>query len=311
MHGIIASSLAAFITTFILTPVFAERMYRAGFRGIDLHKETKKEIPEQGGIAIVAGFFSGLIVFSFLEGIKLDIIIISLVALAVAGIGFYDRIKRLSAREKAVSLTLAGIPLIFIAQPTFMGVNLGIIYYISLPVLFMFTCNFTNMLAGLNGLEIGVGAISSSGIAAIAYIKGEEISMVLALVLALSLIAFLYYNSYPARVFPGDVGTLFIGSVLFSAIIAGKFELEGMIVLIPYVMDAMLKLVSAGVMVRESQKPTLVRHGRLYAPEDSNFSLVRLFLRIKPMSERQVVFLIYIISAVFALAGVGLEHLLT
>jgi len=307
MPSIIIATLVAFITTFILTPAVAERMFRAGFKGRDLHKEERREIPEQGGIAVVAGFFSGLIVYTILEGPAKEIIVTTAVALAVAGIGFFDRIKRLSAREKAVSLTLAGVPLLFIAEPTFLGVNFGILYYLSLPVLFMFTCNFTNMLAGLNGLEIGVGTIASLGVAALAYLRDEKISLALALILAFSLLAFLRYNFYPARVFPGDVGTLFIGAVLFSAIIIGKFELTGAIVLLPYVVDALLKLISAGVMVRESQKPTLVREGKLYAPRDSNLSLVRLFLRIKPMSERQVVLIIYAVALFFASAGVIVE----
>ncbi len=305
----VLAPIVAFLVTYIATPRIASYMFSKGFRGRDLHKEEEVVIPEQGGVAVVLGFVAGYLFL--LPEIELKVwTVILIVSLMVAGIGFIDRIKRLSAREKALSLTLAGIPLIIIAQPTLMGVELGWLYYISIPVLFMFTCNYTNMLAGLNGLEIGTAAIASLGVSLVSFATGKSHGII-TLVLFFSLIAFLRYNFYPARVFPGDVATLFTGAVIFSVIIAAKIEIPGIVILLPYVIDASLKLISAGVMVRESQKPTIVKNGLLYPPESGNLSLIRLVLKIKPMREWQVVLIIYAVEAVFAAAGFVISLLLS
>jgi len=307
---LLLSGGAAFLATWLLTPRIAEFMFSRGFKGRDLHREYKVEIPEQGGVSVVGGFYVGLLVFALGSGGGKELLFPALSALLVASLGYYDRIKRLSAREKAIGLMVASLPLMPVAEPTLMDMHLGAAYYLALPVLFMFTCNFTNMLAGLNGLEVGVGAIASLGIATLAYLQGSEIATALALILALSLLAFLRYNFYPARVFPGDVGTLFIGALLFSSAIVGKFELLGIIVLLPYVIDAALKLISAGVMVRESQEPTRVKGGKLYPPGDSNLSLVRAILKVRSLGERDTVVVAYGIVLLFSFLAITLEILL-
>lgn len=301
----LVAPVVAFLVTYIATPRIASYMFSKGFRGRDLHKEYEVVLPEQGGVAVVLGFVAGYLFI--LPKIQFKIwAVILFVSLIVAGIGFIDRIKRLSAMEKALSLTLAGIPLLIIAQPELLGLNLGWAYYLSIPVLFMFTCNYTNMLAGLNGLEIGTSAIASLGVTLASFAAGKNYGLI-TLVLFFSLVAFLRYNFYPAKVFPGDVATLFTGAVIFSVIIAAKIEIPGVVILFPYVLDASLKLLSAGIMVRESQKPTPVRDGKLYSPEKGNLSLIRLVLILKPMAEWQVVLIIYAIEAVFAAAGFGLS----
>ncbi len=163
----------------------------------------------------------------------------------------------------------------------------------------MFACNFTNMLAGFNGLEIGTGAIAALSIAAIALIKQQTASFLIAIAISASLLAFLYYNKFPARVFPGDAGTLPIGAALFSAAVIGKLELYAAIVFIPYALDAALKLMSAGIMTRESQEPTQVKNGKLYVPQGSNLSLPRLFLLRGAMREDELVRRVWLAEALF------------
>jgi len=177
------------------------------------------------------------------------------------------------------------------------GYNL--FYFIALPVLFMIVCNFTNMLAGFNGLEIGTGMIAAFGISVLAYLANAQISFVTASAMFGALLAFLYYNKYPAKVFPGDVGTLIIGAALFTAILFGKLA-AGWIVLFPYAVDASLKYFSVGIMTRESQIPTQIRDGKLYIPEGSNLSLPRFFLRKKALGEKELVYTIWVIEAVFS-----------
>ena len=59
-----------------------------------------------------------------------------------------------------------------------------------------------------------------------------------------ALLAFLYYNWYPAKVFMGDAGTLGIGAVIASSVIVGNYEMAGVIVILPYTFDFFIKAVN-------------------------------------------------------------------
>lgn len=305
MIELIAIGLISFLTTFVLTPLIAREMVKHGIKGIDLHKEDNREIPEMGGVAIVAGVLSGVLIDYFKYNDE-RLLVVALLVILVGLLGIIDYFKTLSPKEKMVSLSFIGLLLIPFCETTLFGRYFGIFYTLLVPIFFMIACNFTNMLAGFNGLEIGVGAIASLGVFAVSFLAKEKTSSIIALALFASLLAFLYYNKYPAKVFPGDVGTLPIGAMLFSAIIFGKLELYGLVIFIPYAIDAALKYFSVGVMTRQQQKPTIVRNELLYLPENSNLSLPRIFIKRKPMREKDVVLRVWLIEAFFCLIAVFL-----
>ncbi|NOZ77214.1 MAG: hypothetical protein GXO65_06015 [Euryarchaeota archaeon] len=57
-------------------------------------------------------------------------------------------------------------------------------------------------------------------------------------------------------------------------------------------------------MTREAQKPTVVRGGRLYVPDGGNLSLPRLFLKLRPMTEKELVRRVWMLEAVSVVLGV-------
>jgi len=291
--------LAAFTLTFITTPPVAKFFFNRGVWGFDLHKEGEIKVPELGGVAV---FFATLVVLSYHYFIGAGELLFPILALIVIGtLGIIDHYTRLTAVQKITSFYIVGV---FLAWG--LG-HRGAAAYLVIGFLFMAAVNFTNMLAGFNGLEIGTGAIASIGIALTAYLAGEIHSFIIASTMAGALLAFLYYNKFPASVFPGDVGTLIIGAALFSSILLGRLYIPGIIVFTPYIIDAGLKFSSVGVMTRESQKPTEVRDGKLYIPKDTNLSLARLFLRQRAMSEREVVRRVWMVEAFFAALAIGFK----
>jgi UDP-N-acetylglucosamine--dolichyl-phosphate N-acetylglucosaminephosphotransferase len=299
----------AFIITLMITPRLMKILEARNIVGIDIHKEDKPRIPEMGGLVILVAFLTSLGIAYLIYGdVRISIAMWGVFIVGVLGI--WDGIKKLSAQQKVISLLLIGVILIPFLTPAFLGYRLGILYLLLIPFFFMCACNFTNMLAGFNGLEIGTGAIASFGIAILAYITHSEVSFLISVSMFGTLLAFLYFNKYPARVFPGDVGTLIIGASLFHSIIFGKFELTGAIVFIPYAVDAALKYSSVGIMTRESQIPTKVRDGKLYVPEESNLSLPRIFLRKRALTEKEVVHKVWLTEAVFCFLAVLVEVLL-
>jgi UDP-N-acetylglucosamine--dolichyl-phosphate N-acetylglucosaminephosphotransferase len=274
-------------------------LFRKGIVGIDLHKEGNLKIPEMGGVAI---FFSTIVVLSYYYMRGFDELLTPIFALYIIGtLGIIDGYIRLSAAQKISSFFVIGVFLTW-------GLGFrGLVPYLLLGFLFMATVNFTNMLAGFNGLEIGTGAIAAIGLTIVSYLAGKTPSLIISSTLAGALLAFLFYNRFPAKVFPGDVGTLIIGSALFSSAILGGLYIPAIVIFIPYIIDASLKFISAGMMTRESQKPTIVKNGKLYVPEDTNLSLARVFLRRQALTEKQVVTRIWIVEAIFASLAITLE----
>ena len=82
-----------------------------------------------------------------------------------------------------------------------------LIYQSSLaPIAVSICSNLTNMLAGLNGIESGLGVISMTSLTISCIILGKYDVAIISMSMLGTLIAFLYYNKYPAKVFPGDTG---------------------------------------------------------------------------------------------------------
>lgn len=306
---IIISSLCgiiAFLTTFLAMPRLIKKLQEAEIVGKDIHKPSKPEIAEMGGIGILLGFIIGLFVAIYLyPTLQFTLIITLLVILLVGMVGMVDDLIRLSAKEKLILLWFAGLPLIWIAPP-----NVDIIYLFLLPLAVTIAANLTNMLAGLNGIESGLGAIAMTCLTASCIIMGKYDVAIISMAMLGALLAFLIYNRHPSRVFPGDVGTLIIGATIVVVAFIGRVKIIALIVLIPNIIDSLLKFYSAGVMERQDHSPTQVGDdGKLIVPDGGFNSLIRSVLR-RPMSEEQVVIIIWLIGILFGSLGVILSYVL-
>ncbi|HIP16807.1 MAG TPA: glycosyl transferase [Methanothermococcus okinawensis] len=256
--------------------------------GIDLHKKNKNKIPEMGGIIPVV--IASLILMPFNY-------ILSLVLLLVGSIGVYDDLFKLSPFKKLVLLGLVGgiVGYMLFGFDPFKIVIMAIGVSIS--------SNFTNMLAGFNGLEIGLGIISTFFLGLILLLNGEYTGFKLVMLFITSYIGFFLLNKFPAKVFPGDVGTLPIGAFLATIAIKYNLILEYIIIMTPYIIDALLKYISAGVTKREDHKPTTLREdGKLYV-SGGYLSLPRIILKKYPMKEYEIVIFIWGIGVFFGIVA--------
>jgi UDP-N-acetylglucosamine--dolichyl-phosphate N-acetylglucosaminephosphotransferase len=255
---IISIFLASFIVTLLSTPWIMPKLKRSGLTGKDLNKENNPEIPEMGGFGIIFGFSSGILIaialvtfFGFAStGIELEFIFAALSTILIMSIiGIFDDLFAMHQAVKATLPLVASLPLVAVKAgtstmniPFIGGIDFGIFYVLVLvPIGIAGASNVTNMLAGFNGLEAGMGLVACSSLAFIAFTAGEIEAMVILLAMCGALLAFLFYNWYPARVFIGDIGTLSIGAVIASSAIIGDFEAAGVIVIIPYALDFFIK----------------------------------------------------------------------
>ncbi len=259
MYEFLIVFIVSFTTTFISTPWIIPKLKRVGLVGRDMNKPGRPEIPEMGGFGIVAGSCAGILVAitlstffnSFGHEFQYKYILAALsTILIISLIGIFDDLFMIHQAVKAVLPLFAALPLVAVKAGTttmtlpFIGtVNFGIFYILVLiPIGIAGASNATNMLAGFNGLEAGMGLMACSSLAFIALITGKVEALVLLLSMCGALLAFLYYNWYPAKVLIGDIGTLSIGALIASSVIIGNFESSGVIVIIPYALDFFIKL---------------------------------------------------------------------
>ena len=301
LYGIaLICGLLSFFVTRLTMPRMIRKLEAANIVGKDIHKSWKPIVAEMGGFGILFGFIIGMFSGIYMHDILAFKLVIVLVVILIVGIiGIADDLLALSSKEKFILLFLAGLPLIWAAPP-----YVGILYLITIPIALSIGSNLTNMLAGLNGIESGLGIISMTSLTIACIILGKYDVTIISMSMLGALIAFLYYNKYPAKIFPGDTGTLIIGAAIVCIAFIGRVKLIAFIVLMPNIIDAALKFYSAGFMNRQQQKPTqLNEDGKLVRPDAGFKSMIRLILR-KPIAEKDAVRIIWAIGVVFGIIGI-------
>lgn len=298
--------LLAFASTYLVMPRLISKLEDANVVGKDIHKISKPIVAEMGGIGILFGFTIGMFfgIYAY-PSLHYELIITLLVILLVGIVGMVDDLVMLSSKEKLLLLFLAGLPLIWVAPP-----EVGILYLIMMPISVSIASNLTNMLAGLNGVESGLGVIAMTSLTASCIIMGKYDVSIITIAMLGALLAFLLYNKHPSRVFPGDVGTLIIGASIASVAFIGRVKIIALIVLLPNIIDGILKFYSAGVVERQKHEPTKVgEDGKLLAPPQGFKSLIRWILR-RPMEEKTVVIIVWAIGILFGAIGILLAFIL-
>jgi UDP-N-acetylglucosamine--dolichyl-phosphate N-acetylglucosaminephosphotransferase len=170
------------------------------------------------------------------------------------------------------------------------------------PLVIACASNSYNMLEGFNGLGAGMGLVMAAGISLAAWQGGNLTGLVITVPLGAALLAFLFYNFYPARVFPGDTMTLFVGAMLATAGILSKVEFATGILFLPFVVEFFVKglngFPSAG------WGGELGEDGKLRAPVGKRpVGLAQCMLRLRPATERALVLRFYAVEAVLAAVG--------
>jgi UDP-N-acetylglucosamine--dolichyl-phosphate N-acetylglucosaminephosphotransferase len=247
----------SFAFTYVTVPWFIPRLLGAGISGKDMNKPGKVVVAEMGGFAIVGGFIMAVlfaIALTTFHRINVQMNLTYILAglstiLLTALIGILDDLLRLDQKVKAVLPVFAALPLVAIKAgvtaihlPLLGDVDLWIFYPLLLvPLAITGAANATNMLAGFNGLEAGLGAVMCATLAAIAFMLGRVEALVISLAMLGALLAFLRYNWYPAKILIGDVGTLSIGAVVATTVIVGNMEQAGVILIAPFFAELYLK----------------------------------------------------------------------
>jgi len=310
---IVAGSAVAFGVTYLLVPHLIPLLEAHGIRGVDVHKRSKPVRAEMGGLAIVLGFAAGFGV-AFTLGVHdvVQLLGCFLTILLVGLTGCVDDAFNLGQRYKFVLCVLASIPLMLVLDlgstlwfPLIGLINLGFtLRWVAIPLGVTTASNLTNMLAGFNGLEAGMGVIACGSIGVLCAALGRTSSALLAFVMFAALLAFLRYNWYPAKIFPGDTGTLLPGAVLACVGIFGHVEFATISMVVPAAVDFALKMISRNPFSHRGI------YGDSHPLDDGTIippnypALAHAFLNVSRMNEKKLVAVLLILEGLFALLGV-------
>jgi UDP-N-acetylglucosamine--dolichyl-phosphate N-acetylglucosaminephosphotransferase len=316
--------LVSFFAVLIFVPHWIKRAREEGLVGRDIQKLGKTFVPEGGGIAVVAAFILGIMSYIAIKTFYfkssenvLEILAIASSILIVAIIGLIDTVlgwkKGLSRKFRIFLILFAAVPLMVInagrhtmSIPLLGTFDFGLFYpLVLIPLGIVGTTATFNFLAGFNGLEAGQGAIILSALSIVAYLTGHSWLALVLLIMVVSLLAFLSYNFYPAKVFPGDTLTYSVGGLIAVSAILGNFEKIAVFFFIPYIIEVILKC--RGKLVKQSfGKPQ--KDGSLDMLYDKVYGLTHLSiylmkkLGIKP-TERRVVLSIWAFQILVIIIG--------
>jgi len=310
-------SLAACLLTL---PRYIKRAKQVGVTGQDIHKPGSPAVAESGGVILVLAYLLGLFFFipfsnAFAdEALNLEIVGTAATVMLTAFIGFADDLYELRWRIKVLTPLLGGVPLAVMRLgretiSTPFGVfdfaafgSLGLVLF-AVVILFAVTAsaNGINMFAGLNGQEAGSALIMSLALLFLAFRLEKAIGYILLIPFIGALFAFLYFNWYPSRVFPGDVGTLGMGAVIACVAILASLERAAVIMFIPYFVNAVLFFIGKLKRAPPPRDGQMNADGTLPAP--SIWSLRSVILRIHPMKEQAMVITMLLLVAVFSVIG--------
>lgn len=304
--------MIAFILGIILCPIFIPVLHKLKYgqteRDDGPQSHLKKQgTPTMGGIVILAS----LVIASlfFLKG-NIEGMVVLLMTLGYGVIGFIDdyikvvkkRSLGLRAKQKIAGQVLitaffvwylyhSGVGTdILIPFTNGMTIDLGVFFIPFVFVVVIGTVNGVNLTDGLDGLAGGVTLIVAVFFLLVAWAAGSMIVPICGAVIG-SLLAFLIFNAYPAKVFMGDTGSLALGG--FVASVAFLLKMPIFIVIIGFIY--LLESVSVIIQVLYFKATGGKRFFKM-APIHHHFELCG-------WSETKIVTVFYIATAILCLIG--------
>jgi UDP-GlcNAc:undecaprenyl-phosphate GlcNAc-1-phosphate transferase len=192
-------------------------------------KVHKRPIPRVGGIAFIVSAFALVLLVFFLDNTagesfresRTQFIVLMVSAAFVFAVGLLDDLRSVRGYMKlvclvgaALAICASGATIRSVAVGTWFGFETG---WLAWPLSVFWIVMITvcmNLIDGLDGLAAGIAAIVCGTIVVLALWTGQTAMAVLMLALLGSVTGFLFFNFYPAKIFMGDCGSMFLGFMI-------------------------------------------------------------------------------------------------
>ena len=320
----ILGALTALLVSLLLGPWFIRRLVRqqVGQPIRKLGPEShfaKAGTPTMGGALILFSIVFASLLWADLSNRYVWVVL--LVTLAFGLIGWIDDYKKLvlqdseglKARWKYLAQSLAGLAAAWflwstadvpaateLILPFFKGVAipLGVFYLVTTYFMIVGFSNAVNLTDGLDGLAIMPSVFVAAALGIFAYVAGNSVFSgagelaIFCGALAGAGLGFLWFNTYPAQIFMGDIGALAVGAAL------------GVIAVI--VRQELVFILMAGVFVMETVSVILqVASFKLTGKRIFRMAPIHHHFELKGWPEPRVIVRFWIISVILVLAGLA------
>lgn len=309
--------LLALLSSFVLTRFVRDLSNRRGWVAFPTQERHLhlSPLPRLGGVAIFFAF-SACMVLAALWGLRhpyvnspfflKSMVTILVPASLVFLLGVYDDLRgvgpyfKFSVQGIAAAMLYAGglritnIPVLFGDHPLpwYVGLFFTVVWVLAIT-------NAFNLIDGLDGLAAGSALFSTMVAFVVALFSGRSLVEIMTIALAGAILGFLRFNFNPATIFLGDSGSLFIGFLLSALAIYGAQKA-------PTIVAVAIPIVSFGLPILETVLSILRRliSGRPVFTADREHIHHKLLQH--GMTHRQVVILLYGVSAIFAMLSLFL-----
>lgn len=290
-----------FFAAILLTPIVKILAFKIGATDKPNYRKVHVKImPRLGGLAIFLSFMIGILIIKPISPYHLPIVIGSIIIILT---GILDDVKEISPKLKlagqiaaaAVVVVMGDLNIEFIKLPFGGQIDFG---FLSFPITMIWIIGITNainLIDGLDGLAGGVSTIALFTIAGMSIVMGNTYVTIIALIVAVSTIGFLFFNFHPAKIFMGDTGALFLGYIIAVLSLLGYKNVTFISLIIPVIILGVPISDTFFAIIRR-----LVNKQPISAPDRSHLHHC---LMKAGFSHRQTVLLIYAMSAVFGLVA--------
>ncbi|XP_076179374.1 alg7 dolichyl-phosphate N-acetylglucosaminephosphotransferase [Ptiloglossa arizonensis] len=266
-------SVGAYLLTVRLIPRVKDIFIKANLYGIDMNKSGSEKVPEALGIISGCIFLITLFLFipipftnyifddiNFPHNEFMEFLAALLSICCMLLLGFADDVLDLRWRNKLLLPTIASLPLLMVYYINFnstliivpkplrswfgFSMDLWIFYYLYMAFFTVFCTNAINILAGINGLEVGQSLIISMSILVFNIIelsgslwKAHQFSLYFMLPYTATSLGLLKFNWYPAQVFVGDTFCYLSGMTFAVVGIIGHFSKTTLLFFIPQMIN--------------------------------------------------------------------------
>ena len=303
------SLLISAAVSFGITPIVKRMAYKVG--AVDVPKDARRmhsvPIPRLGGLAIAIAFLLTVLLFAKVDeqmrGILLGAVVILVLGVLDDCLTLRAWFKFLVQIFAAYLVTSHGCTIRYFSNP----IVTSSVQYLdlgkwSVPITIVWIVaitNAVNFIDGLDGLAVGVSAISAATLLVIALLVAESnIAIVVAALLGACL-GFLPYNFNPAKIFMGDTGSTFLGFILASLSIQGMFKLYAIISFaVPFLM--------LGIPIFDICFAIIRRLAKHQNPMKADRGHIHHRLIDMGLNQKQAVAALYVISSILGLSAVML-----
>ena len=261
--------------TRLILPILRAKKLNQPINMYVLEHASKSGTPTMGGICFILGSLIAMVAWiilecagifgnvgNFADGKLIPIALTFCLAMGNGLIGFFDDYKKLvkkqneglSEKQKLVlQITIAVAYLCMMGMtknlPTAISIPFSDIAielsYLAYPFYLLVIVGFvnaTNITDGIDGLASSIGVTVGVALLVTSIVTASRFTAISAATLIGALLGFLVFNRYPAKVFMGDTGSLYIGALIMGCAISEGMLLEVIIMSLVFILDMLSSL---------------------------------------------------------------------